>query len=94
MPPILQYERKYEYNLYDLHVRGIEGLSSLEGIQIFWILFWVSSLGIPLGWRNISKKTGRKKKTPAPEIPKMWFSLEKINKKLRNKMIFFVNVLL
>lgn len=47
--------------LYDLHVRGIEGLSSLEGIQIFWILFCVSSLGIPLGWRK-QEYWGKKKK--------------------------------
>lgn len=59
--------------LYDLHVRGIEGLSSLEGIQIFWILFCVSSLGIPLGWRKQEYWGKKKKKTPAPGIPKMWF---------------------
>ncbi len=54
-----------------LHVRGIEGLSSLEGIQIFWILFWVSSLGIPLGLGSISKNTAARY-TPASEIPKLF----------------------
>ncbi len=50
-----------------LHVRGTEGLSSFEGIQIFWILFWVSSLGIPLGLGSI-KLTTAARYTPASAV--------------------------
>lgn len=38
------------------------GLSSLVGIQIFWILFWVSSLGIP--WRLAKERKENEKKKP------------------------------
>ncbi len=50
-----------------LHVRGTEGLSSFEGIQIFWILFWVSSLGIPLGLGSIRLNTAARY-TPASAV--------------------------
>lgn len=48
----------YIYMCSSLLPRRHAGLSSLVGIQIFWILFWVSSLGIP--WR-LAKEAKRKR---------------------------------
>ena len=43
------------------------GLSSLVGTQIFWILFWVSSLGIPQGQEGSAEHGNRAADVPGRE---------------------------